>query len=720
MNSSYNYLANLNENQRKAVVSDKIYLRVVAGAGSGKTKVLTTRINYLIDHFLVKPQEILAITFTNKAAESMKDRILSSLQVGHKAPHVSTIHAFCVFVLRQDIEYLHYPKNFTIIDTADQKAIIKAAYKEIGIDSKTLSISSVLNYIAGNKVAEIDPHRAINMANNYDGSKLKAQVYNFYVNYQQQLLALDFDDLLLWVKKLFLTHKTVLEKWQNKYSVILVDEFQDIDHIQYIIIKCLVGNNNALYVVGDPDQTIYTWRGADVDIIMSLEKEFPGLETIVLTMNYRSTSTILEAANNVISNNKYRVKKELTAFNPTIDKINFFGAINEDSEGMWVASMIKTLVKSKKINYNDVAVLYRANYLSRAIERELFNAKIPYIIYGGIRFNDRKEVKDVLSYLRLLVTQDDLAFKRIINVPRRKAGEKTIDLIEQQAKLNNCNLYDTLANTDFLSGQVRVTLSDFYQTIEFLRQQVEKLDLLALVKLVIDSVGYSKMLSEESENDGLENVKELINDIDSFKSSFPEADLVEYLQFFALYSEKKTELNQPFVSLMTVHAGKGLEFDSVFVIGLNEGVFPSDRSLSEGIKGLEEERRLAYVAFTRAKNRLYLSDSKGFSYQTGKSKASSRFVQEIGEEHLLVNGNVEFNFYDECDEPTYDKKQVVENEDVKVTSEVNWQNNNKVLHDVFHEGIILKVDGDILEIAFSYPYGIRKISKNFKGMRKIT
>ncbi len=710
------YLENLNENQHLAVTTSSVYVRIIAGAGSGKTRVLTTRIAYLIDKFQVEANRIVAITFTNKAANEMKKRVEKMLESCDGKPHISTIHSFCVTILRQDITYLKYPRNFTIIDNDDQKTILKEAYKKYDIDVKALSYGTVLDYIANNKGAGIDYQRAKDRAGNFGNEKLKALIYEYYVQRQTELFALDFDDLLLFTLALFQKNEKVLKKWQRKFSVVLVDEFQDIDHVQYDIIKLLVGTDNALYVVGDPDQTIYTWRGADVNIIMNLEKVYPKLETITLTTNYRSSASILNAANNLIANNKYRYPKDLVAVSKEIHDIVYYGAIDEENESLWIAGTIKDLVIRKKIKHEEIAVLYRANYLSRSVEKALVNMQIPYIIYGGISFYNRQEIKDVLCYLRLLISEDDLALKRIINVPRRKVGSKTLDSIEIKAREENKTMFAIIKQyPDNFSGQVGKNIRDFVALITAMQQQLDSSDLLSIAEQIISRSGYKDMLSESNEFERLENVKELLNDIADFSQSFPQSGLDEYLQIISLYTDREVNAQEDAVKLMTIHAAKGLEYEVVFVCGMNEGVFPSDRTLEEGIKGLEEERRLAYVAYTRAKKHLYLSDSKGHSYVLGKVKTTSRFVEEIGLEHLKMLGNIDYAYYNRAVE----EGRVIKQEAKFNGPSTNWKVNDKVEHEVFHKGVVVKVQDGYIEIAFSFPHGIKKIIKDFPGMRKI-
>ena len=710
------YLEGLNENQRKAVITESNYVRVIAGAGSGKTRVLTTRVVYLVDALKVAAQRIVAITFTNKAAKEMKTRVEKMLINSEGTPHISTIHSLCVTILRQDITYLAYPRNFTIIDEEDQKAILKEGYRKYDIDQKALKYRSVLDYISTYKCADLSPEEAKDRAGYFGNEKLKALLYEYYDDRQKQLMALDFDDLLLFVKNLFYRFPEVLAKWQNKFQVILVDEFQDIDQVQYAIIRALVGNNNALYAVGDPDQTIYTWRGADVSIIVSrLPKDYPGLETITLTLNYRSSASILEAANRVIANNRNRYPKDLVAINQDVHEITYYCASDEENEGMWIASTIKELVVRKKLKYEDTAILYRANYVSRAIEKALINMHIPYLIYGGVSFYNRQEIKDMLSYLRLLITEDDLAFKRIVNVPRRKIGDKTLDKIEEKAQAENISMFKVISEyPEMFSHSTADKLQEFVRLIRELHIIMNEENLLKLAESVFINSGYKEMLLHNDEHERLENVKELINDIEDFTESNPEAGLDLYLQEISLYTDREAKDIGESVKLMTIHGAKGLEFDTVFVAALSEDVFPSARSLQDGIIGLEEERRLAYVAYTRAKKQLYLSDCQGHSYVLDKARTTSRFVEEIGRENLRLLGNFDYRYWNVA------KKSVdIPIEKIpEVKNNIKWKVGDIVEHETFQRGVIVKIIDDTLEIAFNYPYKIKKIKKDFGGMRK--
>ena len=404
----------LNENQKQAVLCDDQHMRVIAGAGSGKTRVLTMRIAHLIEDEDVRETRILAITFTNKAANEMKERIRKMLPDRLYEPWISTIHSLCVRILREDIMTMGYPRNFTIMDAEDQKSVLKEAYKQLNIDASSHSYGSMLDYISNNKTADISVERAKDLAGGFYDEAVKAKVYEYYIRRQEALFALDFDDLILWTVRMFKRFDEVLNKWQRRFEYILVDEFQDIDAVQYKLITLLTGSQNSLYVVGDPDQTIYTWRGADVNIIMNFTKDYPDAKTIILNENYRSTEAILNGANSVIKNNRHRVKKDLYTTRKSDEKITHYASDSDEYQAAWIAQKISDMHRKGK-SYRDIAILYRSNYLSRSLEKGLLDARIPYIIYGGIRFYERQEVKDALCYLRMVAGADDLALMRILN-----------------------------------------------------------------------------------------------------------------------------------------------------------------------------------------------------------------------------------------------------------------------------------------------------------------
>lgn len=700
----------LNENQKAAVLAEDQYIRIIAGAGSGKTRVLTMRIAHLIQDLQVYPNKILAITFTNKAANEMKQRIRNILHDENTTCFISTIHSLCVRILREDITSMNYPRNFTVLDADDQKSIIKEAYRELNVDKNKFSINSLLDYISNNKSAYISVDRAFELAGAFSGEKTKAEVFKFYEERLHQLYALDFDDLLLWTVKMFKKYPEILDKWMQRFHYIHVDEFQDVDHVQYELVRLLTGTVNNLCVVGDPDQTIYTWRGADVNIIMNFTNDFKGCRTIILNQNYRSTKNILDGANSVIKNNRNRVKKDLFTNQKAADKIMHYSAPAEEYEASWVANRIALLHK-EDIPYRHIAILYRNNYLSRAIEKGLLDHRIPYVIFGGIKFYERQEIKDALSYMRMITTQDDLAFKRIINVPKRGIGNKTIEQIIDKAKEARTSMYEICKSERFLSGKNQKTIDDFVTMIEKWRAKAEELEVAKILEMILEDTGYRKMLEDEQETDRIENLKELINDMQSFMHEYPESTLDEYLQLVTLYGEKEEKIDDQYVSLMTIHAAKGLEFDYVFVIGMSDGIFPSERSMKEGAAGVEEERRLAYVAYTRAKKQLYLTECSGFSYVLSKPRVTSRFIEEVDPENI-----------EHLNKP---KKQEVlvsdaQEKTVKVVkvNQQSYKKGDKVNHAMFGDGIIVKVNGNILEVAFAFPHGIKKIVANHPSLKK--
>lgn len=708
--------SSLNDKQKEAVIDESKHLRIIAGAGSGKTRVLTMRIAYLIEQKHINPKNVLAITFTNKAANEMKNRISEMLGEAGDGAFISTIHSLCVRILKEEIGVFGYPKNFTIVDGDDQKTILKEAYKEFNIDKKDLSYGSALDYIANCKYEELSYEKAMDQA--YGEKKLvdKANVYKYYDERLKSLYALDFDDLILFTVRLFKLHKDILKKWSSKFIYIHVDEFQDIDKTQYELIKLLSSTHDNVYVVGDPDQTIYTWRGADVNIIVNFDKDFKNTKTIILNQNYRSTNNILEGANSLIKYNKSRVPKDLFSENGDGDKIVHKTLPDETSEAYYIVSCIQSLLK-QGYEYNDIAILYRSNYLSREVEKVFIENRIPYVIYGGIRFYERMEVKDILSYLRLIVTGDDLAFQRVINQPKRGIGQKSIDTIFSLAKENNISMYEVVKQGLFAKNQS--VLESFVDMVERWKSSLDGKPLEEVLTDVFEQSGYRSMLEKENETERIENVKSLIDDIKDYQETYPGSTLADYLSMISLYTDKANTDGSASVSLMTIHASKGLEFKVVFVVGLSEGIFPSERTMLEQ-KGVEEERRLAYVAYTRAKEKLTLTDTSSFSYVVNSAKTTSRFVNEVDEKYI-----------EHLDKPVLKQQSVF---DVTFTTKISsiepkkeaprrpsrYRKSDVVVHKIFGEGVVVKCDGDFVTVAFSYPHGIKTIKADHPSIRKKT
>ena len=713
----------LNPAQKEAVLSDDQYLRIIAGAGSGKTRVLTMRIAHLIEDEDVRPYKILAITFTNKAAKEMKERI-SKMIVTESQPWISTIHSLCVRILREDIMCMGYPRNFTIMDADDQKSLVKEACKQLEIDNDSLTPASLVNYISNNKTGEISPEAAEKMAGHFEDDRDKAAVYRYYMEKQKQMYALDFDDLILFTVRMFKNHKDVREKWQRRFEYILVDEFQDIDRMQYRLIRYLSDTSTSIYVVGDPDQTIYTWRGADVDIIMNFKKDYPVSKTIVLNENYRSSREILAAANSVIANNSNRMEKKLFTSKGDSEKVVHYAAVSEEYEAAYVAQQISVLHRNG-LPYRDIAILYRSNYLSRSMERGLVDLRIPYIIYGGIRFYERQEIKDALCYLRLVNNGDDLALQRVLNRPKRGIGARTMDNILNEAREQNTSMYEILKQGKIFSGKISKTVQDFVNMVESWKKYNEKedSDLVSLLSMILNDSGYRQMVLDDKENgpDRLENLKSLTDDLRQFEENDPQAGLDEYLQTISLYTDKEEGETADAVQLMTVHSAKGLEFDTVFVVDLNEGIFPNERATNESRRGIEEERRLAYVAFTRAKRKLYLVEAGGFSFILQKTRTTSRFINEI-DPSCLTNGQSQARVHRDSERKT-EKQSVSEmmhrSSPSAERSGKGVRKGDHISHTKFGEGIVVNVQNGIAQIAFPYPAGIKKISAVHPSLKVI-
>ncbi len=710
-------LNSLNPSQLEAVKTISGNVRIIAGAGSGKTRVLTYRIAYLISEIGVLPQSILAITFTNKAANEMKKRVENILGPYAAGCQISTIHSLCVRILRQHIQVLKYPNSFIIMDEDDQKSVFKKIYKDIMVDSKIISHSSMTKYISRMKHNEVAPDMAALDADT-EGARIRALIYKKYVEEQEKGFLLDFDDLLLKTVFILKNFPSILEIWKNKYEYIHVDEFQDIDRSEYDLIKMLSLGHNNTCVVGDPDQTIYSFRGADVNFILSFDQDYENVKTIILNENYRSTKTILNGANSLIKNNNQRVKKDLVSHKEDGNKIIHYSADTEEAEGEFVVDKIEEIIsKVDGINYSDFAVLYRANYLSRQIEQKLIQHHIPYKVYGGQKFFNRKEVKDALCYLRLVALNDDLSFKRIINVPGRGIGEKTVDKIEVVASLYGITMYEAICyHSDEInfSSKVRKQIDLFIRHIETAKNS--NASMANMYENILSDVGYFEMLRNDEEEQRMENLMELKNSIKAYiENNLEDASLINYLQDISLYTDSNdTEVSET-VSLMTIHMAKGLEFPYVFVIGLSEDIFPSIRSLEEsGGQGLEEERRLAYVAFTRAMTQLYITDSQGFSYVSNSAKRTSRFVGEVGDNHIESVGKKSRYQELRAIRPIVHASDLIGDNEIK-----DWRSGDLVRHEAFGDGVVLGVKGDALEIAFKLPHGIKTLMANHKAITRI-
>ena len=626
-------LSMLNPEQRKAAETLDGPVLILAGAGSGKTRTLTYRVANLIDHG-VKPWHILALTFTNKAANEMKKRILELVGEDAQDAWISTFHSSCARILRRDIEKIGYERSFAIFDDDDQNSLFKELYKRENIDEKYLPVKEVKAKIsdAKDKLWKPDDWFA-----HSDKSYRDQKIHDLYVAYEdrkQQLNALDFDDLLVKTLELLADHPPVLQAYQERFQYILVDEYQDTNRAQYELIRLLTVNHHNLCVVGDDDQSIYSWRGADIRNILNFEKDFPETVVIRLEQNYRSTQNILDAANQVIAHNAQRKDKKLWTESEAGEKIQLFCAEDDRGEAAWVTNRIRDLVRQGQ-DYGEIAVLYRTNNQSRVLEELLTNSSIPYSVFGGMKFYDRKEVRDLIAYMRILVNpSDDLSLKRIINVPRRSIGDSTVQVLEDHAHAEGMPLYSAImAPPESLASRPRKCVNEFAELLNQLQICKETMKLSEFVVQLVELTGLRKQYEGQDNEDAksrVDNIDEIINAVAAFEKSNPEGKLEDYLESVALVSDlDKADTFTGRVTLMTIHSAKGLEFNNVFIVGLEENLFPFHRNADTEEK-VEEERRLFYVALTRARQRLFLSRSSTRMIYTQQTRNEpSRFLSEI-------------------------------------------------------------------------------------------
>lgn len=727
----------LNHNQLEAVETKKQYVRVIAGAGSGKTRVLTYRIAYLIEEMGVNPWNILAITFTNKVANEMKNRVASLVPGSSKYLTIKTFHSFAAYFLRREITVLGYPQTFTILDEEDTTKLIKDIAVELGYKRGDAIVKKAISFIGTQKLYEKYPEDLDleAMKNKQDGETL-LEIYERYEAEKKKTYSLDFDDLLLYTNIILENNPMIRYKWQEMFDFILIDEFQDTNNTEYRLLKFLMKPDTSLYVVGDPDQTIYTWRGANQKIILNLTKDYPSIKDIVLDRNYRSSQNILDAANKLIAHNRMRVPKNLYTENDKGMNVMVRGCNTSRSEADYVVRTIKDLVKNTGYSYSDIVILYRSSYVTQEFEQAFVQANIPYVIYGGLKFYQRKEIKDVLAYFRLVVNyKDNSAFDRIINVPRRGIGEKNIDNIKFGANSLNLSIYEYIKQLDEkasgLSHKAITSLKSLILVIDKVREDISN-DSETFSKILenfIIQIGYYDYLAKEEDGDErLENVKALFADLRHYLYEHPESTFDEYLQNIALISAQDEMSDGERITLMTAHTAKGLEFPVVFIVRLNSSVFPHNRALTEGgFEALEEERRLCYVAMTRAKERLYLSCTFDYSYVTRESLTPSQFFKEAGfqvrtnprESYFFDDKPKKEYHFDDIYTSTFETKPkpkpVVSNIDNGI---YDWAVGDIVIHDKFGRGEVIELEGDnIIRVRFEQA-GCKSILGNHKAVKK--
>ena len=698
-----NLIDSLNDRQKEAVVNTDGPMLILAGAGSGKTKVLTTKVAYLIEEKNIDPNNILAITFTNKAAKEMKERIFKLEGNSVFYIQISTFHSFGLKILKENCELLGYEKNFTILDSDDSLSIIKKIMKELNIDANKYNPKSIKNVISNNKNEIIDPEK-YSLYVNTDFDEIALEVYRKYEKSLKINNAVDFDDLLILPLKLFNNNPGVLQKYQEKYKYVFIDEYQDTNEPQYILSKMISAKYKNITVVGDADQAIFTWRGANYKNILNFEKDYKDAKVVLLEENYRSTKTILNAANNVIKNNKVRKEKNLWTQNEEGSKITYYKAFDEKDESNYVVNEIKKLIE-KGVNPKDICVLYRANAQSRTVEEAFLTSNISYNIVGSYAFYNRKEIKDLIAYLKLIYNnKDDVSLLRVINYPKRGIGNKAIENLAIKSNVLDKSLYEVIDSGKEL---------EFKNMIEEIKKEESHLTLTELIDMVLDKSGMKKSLEDEKSIEAdirLENLEEFKSIAKVMEINEGIVSLEELLDKLALVSdvsEQKND-NEDKVTLMTMHAVKGLEYDYVFVVGVEEGLFPHSNSL-ESNDELEEERRLCYVAITRAKKKLYLINARSrILYGKVSSNVPSRFINEISDEYIETIGKKEdSNVF----KPKIDKNKMMnEDNDLHPGDMVN--------HDKYGFGVVVTIDGSIATISFKRD-GLKKLMKNHKSIHKM-
>ncbi len=690
-------LEGLNKNQLEAIKTTEGPLLVMAGAGSGKTKVLTTRIAYLISEIGVDPESILAITFTNKAAKEMKDRVINILGLTAYKIQISTFHSFGLKVIKDHYDKLGYSKNFTIIDSDDVTTLIKKILKELNYDPKIYNPKGIKSRISGAKNELLNPDEYSKYAN----SEYEQIVLKVYQRYQQKLKtnnSLDFDDLLMEPIILFKKYSEILKEYQEKFKYILIDEYQDTNEAQYILTKLVSAKYENICVVGDSDQSIYAFRGSNYKNILNFEKDYKNSKVIMLEENYRSTKNILNVANDIIKNNKQRKDKNLWTKNEIGLKVTYHRCSNEKDEAFYVKSEIDKIKDNE--NLSEIAVLYRTNAQSRNMEEALLRDNIPYKVVGSFYFYKRKEIKDLISYLTLLYNpNDDISLTRIINVPKRGIGNKTIENLTERAKLENKSIFQVINSGKEL---------EFKKLIQEINEKRENLSLTELVDLVLNKTGMKQEFINENTLEAevrLENLEEFKSITRNFEEKNGIISLEDFLMEISLVSDiEEHKNNNNVVTLMTVHSAKGLEFNNVFIIGLEEGIFPHMNSLEDNNE-IEEERRLCYVAVTRAKKKLWLVNAKRRTlYGMDSANPPSRFIKEINEDYLDI---------DKIEDT------IIISKDDMIDNSVEYNIGDKVIHTTFGQGVIVGIDKTVLSIAFQHPIGIKKLMKGHKSIRKV-
>ncbi len=687
-----NILQGLNASQLEAVTSTEGFIRVIAGAGSGKTRALARRFAYLVNEIGILPGNILCVTFTNKSANEMRQRI-HNLTGDNDTGNISTFHSFCVSVLQEDSHALQYPKSFLVLDNSDIDSMLKIIYEERGLTLRNMTFSKARDIIEIRKLIK-EPEYYLDMLNmSLDTLRQKYLtatepsdiIFYGYLYQEKKCFGLDYNDLIKFTLYIFEQNEAVKIKWQQRLEYIMIDEFQDIDELQYKLMSVLCGYHKNLFIVGDPDQTIYTWRGANVRYLLDFDKIFPSVKTIMMMQNYRSTPQIVSVVNDLIDKNKFRIKKNLM---PTIAdgrKVICHHADTSEREAMWIAEQIQAL-HGEGTSYREITVLYRAHYITRIVEEVFLREKIPYAIYSGVQFFNRMEIKDALAYLRLIAYKDDLAFLRVVNVPKRNLGERRIKFLQEYAVKHQCSLYialETNLDNEIFKG---TKAAQFVALIENFAANYAERQISELLAAILNESGYEKMLRTEGSQERLDNLAELKQSVYEYETSCGEESTLEhYLSHVALFTNNDAADNSDKVKLMTVHSAKGLEFPYVFLCAMNEGVFPSKKT--DTIQKMEEERRLAFVAMTRAQKGLYLSEAEGRNFD-GSPRYPSRFLLDIEPALLDYTQKPQEGLIRETKDYLVINERYLADEENQLSLAVG----QRVKHSIFGSGTVVDVD----------------------------
>ena len=685
-------LAGLNASQREAVTTTEGFVRVIAGAGSGKTRALSHRFAFLVNELGILPGNILCVTFTNKSAAEMRQRI-HALTGDNDTGCINTFHGFCVSVLQEDSHAVQYPKSFLVLDNSDIDAMLQIIYDERGLSLRDMTFSAARDMIEIRKLfKEPDYYKdMIDLSLDVLREKYeKAQkagdiIFYGYLYQEKKCFGLDYNDLIKFSLHIFQQHEDIKRKWQQRLEYIMIDEFQDIDQLQYQLMEVLCGYHGNLFIVGDPDQTIYTWRGANVKYLLDFDKAFPNVHTVMMMENYRSTPEILAAANSLIAKNKHRMEKNLIPTLPSGAPVWCHFADTQEDEAKWMAAEMRRL-HDEGVPLRDMTVLYRAHYVTRAVEEVLLAEQIPYTIYSGVQFFGRMEIKDALSYLRMIAYKDDLSFRRIANAPRRNLGKRRMAFLQEAAAAENCTLYQALQRhldePVFNGTKARL----FVDLIERFSQNYAQRPISEVLSAILDESGYEKALRTEGSQERLDNLAELKQSVYEYETSCGEESTLEhYLAHVALFSNSDTAEQGDKVKLMTVHAAKGLEFPYVFLCGMNEGIFPSRKVRT--LRGMEEERRLAFVALTRAEKGLYLSEADGRNFD-GSPRYPSRFLLDIDRKLLCFTHEPEEGLIRDAESYiAHSARYLPEGDET-----AHFPIGQRVRHAMFGEGTVLDVD----------------------------